>query len=80
MKYIKLHIVLWAILCFVYTALELLVYIIANILNFIWAFRVIKWSDIFYSETYTWLNLPYRDKHPIDTFKRHYNLFKTMQS
>nr|UVM88511.1 MAG: hypothetical protein [Bacteriophage sp.]UVX47963.1 MAG: hypothetical protein [Bacteriophage sp.]UVY04392.1 MAG: hypothetical protein [Bacteriophage sp.]UWI09922.1 MAG: hypothetical protein [Bacteriophage sp.] len=78
MKYLKIHLLLWGILCALYTLFEIAVFLAINVALFIWKFKLIKWSSIFYANHIwenTWDGNPYIDYTPWDTFKRHYKMF-----
>ena len=77
MKYLRIHLIIWCLPCIIYTLFEIAVFLAFNIISFIWEFKFIKWSSIFYAK-YTWQNTwngtPYVDRSPWDTFKRHYSV------
>ena len=78
---LKIHLLLlllWGILCALYTLFEIAVFLAINVALFIWKFKLIKWSSIFYANHIwenTWDGNPYIDYTPWDTFKRHYKMF-----
>lgn len=57
----------------VFALFEIAVFLAFNIISFIWDFKFIKWSSMFYAK-YTWNGTPYVDRTPWDTFKRHYSV------
>lgn len=79
MKYLRIHLIIWCVLCIAYTMFEIAVFLAFNIISFIWQFKFFKWSSIFYAK-YTWQNTwdgtPYVDHTPWDTFKRHYKMVR----
>lgn len=73
MKYLRIHLIIWCLPCIAYTMFEISVFLAFNIISFIWEFKFVKWSSIFYAK-YTWNGTPYVDRTPWDTFKRHYSV------
>ena len=73
MKYLRIHLIIWCLPCIAYTMFEISVFLAFNIISFIWEFKFVKWSSMFYSK-YTWNGTPYVDRTPWDTFKRHYSV------
>ena len=73
MKYLRIHLIIWCLPCIIYTLFEIAVFLEFNIISFIWEFKFIKWSSMFYAQ-YTWNGIPYVDRTPWDTFKRHYKM------
>lgn len=73
MKYLRIHLIIWCLLCIAYTLFEIAVFLAFNIISFIWQFKFIKWSSMFYAQ-YTWNGILYVDRTPWDTFKRHYKM------
>ena len=73
MKYLRIHLIIWCLPCIAYTMFGISVFLAFNIISFIWEFKFVKWSSIFYAK-YTWNGTPYVDRTPWDTFKRHYSV------
>lgn len=73
MKYLRIHLIIWCLPCIIYTLFEIAVFLAFNIISFIWEFKFIKWSSMFYAQ-YTWNGILYVDRTPWDTFKRHYKM------
>lgn len=74
MKYLRLHTVLWIVLVFIYTLIEVAYFVFLESLYFIWCFKFFKYGYLFSNDCI--LRGPYYiDKSPIDTFKRHYYWF-----
>ena len=74
MKYLRLHTVIWFIVVFIYTAIEVAFFIFIESLYFIWCFKFFKYESLFSNNSI--LRGPYyTDRNPIDTFKRHYYWF-----
>lgn len=67
------YLIIWCLPCIIYTLFEIAVFLAFNIISFIWDFKFIKWSSMFYAK-YTWNGTPYVDRTPWDTFKRHYSV------
>lgn len=78
MKYLRIHLIIWCLLCIAYTLFEIAIFLIINVISFIWQLKFFKWSFMFNAK-YTWENkwngTPYVDHTPWDTFKRHYKMF-----
>lgn len=84
MKYLKIHLFIWYVLCFIITLIEFVIHLIACLVYFIWFFKnpfkddEMKWHvnhnselDIKYTyQTENDLKYKYVDKTPIDTFIR----------
>lgn len=74
MKYLKIHILLWAIFCGIFLLLDMIYYVICASLRFLWEFKFERWEDYnrcdyqrsVFGKTYV-------DKTPLDTFKRYFN-------
>lgn len=75
MKYLRIHLIIWCLPCIIYTLFEIAVFLAFNIISFIWDFKFIKWSSMFYAK-YTWNGTPYVDRTPWDTIQLYYNLKK----
>lgn len=73
MKYLRIHLIIWCLPCIIYTLFEIAVFLAFNIISFIWEFKFIKWSSMFYAQ-YTWNGILYVDRTLWDTFKRHYKM------
>lgn len=73
MKYLRIHLIIWCLPCIIYTLFEILVFLMYNIIFFLWEFKFVKWSSMCFAE-YTWNGTPYVDRTPWDTFKRHYSV------
>ena len=73
MKYIRVHTIIWFILCLIFLIAEIILFSICFVILFLWDFRKIKWKEIFY-EDFPYLD-NYEDYTPLDTFIRHLNYF-----
>ena len=74
MKYLMIHTVIWFIVVFVYTAIEVIVFGFFELLYFIWCLKFFKYAS-FFSNNCILRGPYYADRNPIDTFKRHYCWF-----
>lgn len=81
MKYLKIHKMIWLLICLIAVLFILIIFIIVNILNIIWEFKVIEWSDAVYytkfeiNEDFKWRTNVYTDKNPKETLLRFYHCF-----
>lgn len=77
MKYLRLHTLIWYVVCLLIVATYVVMFVMANIFNFVWSFRVLKWRDVFYKIS----ELPYQnsesyiDDSPAETYRRLVNNF-----
>ena len=74
MKYLRLHTVLWIILVFIYTLIEVAYFVFLESLYFIWCFKLFQYESFFRNDSIL-RGSRYTDRNPIDTFKRHYCWF-----
>lgn len=80
MKYLKLHTLLWIIICVICLLFTMLYYMAMNLIYFIWCFKFLKWSehityDVFIIHKGKLDVDTMADKNPIATFLRFYNGF-----
>lgn len=76
MKYLRLHKVLWFLIVLIFTSIELIYFLFIEVVYFIWNLKLFKY-DWFFRDDRVYRGNCYVDKNPIDTFKRHYNIFKS---
>ena len=74
MKYLKLHKVLWFVLVFIYTTIELFMFLIFASAYFIWNLKILKWNQVYRGRS-DWDWHDYADKNIFETFNRNYNVF-----
>ena len=78
MKYLRIHTMLWAIICFISVLLNAISYIIYAFFIFIWSLKFEKWSDYNRCESRwnnQWDGTVYIDRTPLDTFRRYFYMF-----
>lgn len=78
MKYLRIHTLLWVIICIIALLFNITFYIISFILVFIWNFRVTSWGDFNRCDSGIsnyWDGSIYVDNTPMDTFKRYFYMF-----
>lgn len=46
MKYLRIHLIIWCLLCIAYTLFEIAVFLAFNIISFIWQFKQSPWISV----------------------------------
>jgi len=75
MKYLKIHVLLWYILCLLWLSFEVLYFLLANLIYFIWTLKTFKWSLLYNNYEKPFVYERYKDKTPIDTYIRYCKTF-----
>lgn len=84
MKHLKIHTLIWALICFIWVFVKVVCFYICNIIYFLWCFKFAKYGSYFYEEEKYFEKVRLKgilksDKTPhkniIDTFIHNFNYF-----
>lgn len=78
MKYLKIHTLIWAIICLIILLVNIVFYTLYVFIRFFWDFKIVSWSDFNHCDigiTNYWDGSTYIDYTPMDTFMRYFNMF-----
>lgn len=71
MKYLKIHVLLWWILCFLWLSFEVLYFMLLNLIYFTCTLKTFSWSSLYNNYEKYFVIEYYKDKTPIDTYVRY---------